>query len=59
MYDPRKGLLTPVAQLDRATDFGSVGSRFESWQACFYLFKKGVYPLPCVFNRGVNEYSQR
>ena len=33
----------PVAQLDRAPDFESVGRGFESLRACQVLIKKGAF----------------
>ncbi len=55
----------PVAQLDRATDSGSVGRAFESRQA-YFLSEKGMglykkrggdfYRLPFVFSSTQNEY---
>ena len=43
---PEKGK-APVAQLDRASDYGSEGLRFESSRACF---SQGMNKMPVRFN---------
>ncbi len=37
--------LAPVAQLDRASDFGSEGWGFESLQAYYFFIKKSILEI--------------